>query len=354
MEQAKDIKELRKYKPLTPRESAMFCEQLAMILKSGILIHTGMQMMADDAPASGNKALYQSLSDELTANASLSNALESTGAFPAYMIYMIEIGSESGRLDRVLDSLSVYYNRQHMMRENMKSAVVYPLILIVMMFLVLIFLAAKVLPVFDEVFKSLGTQMSPSALAVMKAGTVINTYSIALLVVLLLLAAVAFIYSKSEPGKAALSNFLGGRKASERFSIASFTSSMAMMLSSGIDAEHSMELSAQAIPNKNIKRKIASAMELMKEESLGFMEAVGKVQLFTSSAHGILSMGQKSGKMDEAMQYIADIYEEEYQTALIKKVSLIEPLSIAALSIIIGAILISVMFPLLSILSSID
>jgi type IV pilus assembly protein PilC len=339
-------------KQLTDRELAGFCEQFAMILKSGIMIHSGMQMIADDTANPDRKAVFQKISDALTDNGSLAQALKASGAFPEYMVHMIQIGTESGKLDTVMSGLSTYYNKQHTMRENLKSAILYPSVLVVMMLLVLIFLAAKVLPVFQGVYQSLGSEMSPWAQSIMKVGALLSQYSFLLILLLLIAAITALFMTKTERGKAMLSDFIGGRKASQGFSIASFTSSMAMMISSGLDIQHSMQLSMGVIGNRSIKEKVAHSYELL-EKNDSFIEALEQSGLFSNATIGILSMGKNSGSLDSAMQYVADIYDEEYQWELAKKVSLIEPVSIAILSVLIGTVLVSVMFPLLGILSSI-
>ena len=340
-------------KQLSFMDLAIFCEQISMMIKSGIMLHSGMQMITDDTSNAQKKAIFQNVSNKLAEGGMLETALESSSAFPDYMIHMVEIGTKSGKLDVVMNSLSAYYNRQQTMKENIKSAIVYPLILIFMMLLVLIFLAAKVLPVFEQVFQSLGTQMSPWASYIMKLGSLFNQYSLVLVVLLVLLAVASLFLIRTESGKNMVIGVLMGKRTSEKFAVATFTSSMALMLSSGLDLELSIRLSKQAISNRTINDKIEKAQKLMKEESISFVDAMEKADLLSNTMTGFLSMGYQAGSIDTAMDYIAGLYEEEYQSALMRKVSLIEPISILVISILIGSILVSVMFPLLGVLSTI-
>lgn len=324
-----------------------------MMIRSGILLHSGMQMIADDTSGTQVKAIYQNAASRLAEGCMLDVALKETGAFPEYMIHLVEIGTKSGKLDTVMNALSAYYRRQQTMRETIKSAIVYPLVLISMMLIVLMFLAAKVLPVFEQVFNSLGAQMSPWAVYIMKTGALFSRYSVVLVALLLILLLFALTVTRTEAGKTALTGFLTGRKASESFAISTFTSSMALMLSSGLDLSLSFRLSSQAVSNRAIKEKLATAGRLMNEKSVSFVEALEKSSLLTSTMTGLLTMGYQAGSIDSAMEYIADLYEEAYQEALMRKVSLIEPISIVVVSVLIGSILVSVMFPLLSVLSTI-
>ena len=340
-------------KQFKSRELAVFCEQTSMMIKSGILLHSGMQMITDDTVNLNKKAAYQTVSDKLSEGLMLHEALKASTAFPQYMIHMTEIGAKTGKLDSVMDALAVYYDRQHTTRENIKSAVVYPLVLIIMMLMVLIFLSAKVLPVFEQVFSSLGTQLSPAAENIMKIGTVFSRYSVLLTVILILLIVAGLILNRSEAGKSLLSILLMGRNISEKFAIATFTSSMSLMLSSGLDVELSIQLSEQAISNKPVKDKIKKTLQIMNEEPISFIDAIQKVGLLSNTMTGLLSTGYQAGSIDSAMEYIAGLYEEEYESSMMKRVSLIEPISVFILSVLIGSILVSVMFPLLGVLSTI-
>lgn len=340
-------------KQLSFGDLAVFCEQISMMIRSGIMLHSGMQMITDDTSNAQKKAIFQEVSNRLAEGCMLDAALSSSSAFPEYMVHMVEIGTKSGKLDTVMNALSAYYNRQQSMRENIKSAIVYPLVLIFMMLVVLIFLAAKVLPVFEQVFKSLGTQMSPWAAYIMKIGSLFNQYSFVLVIIFLLLAAASLYIIRNESGRNFFTSFLMGRKTAEKFATATFTSSMALMLSSGLDLELAIRLSSQAVSNRNVKTKIEKARDLMHESTLSFVEALEKVDLLSNTMTGLLSMGYQAGSVDTAMEYIAGLYEEEYQAALMKKVALIEPISIVVISILIGSILVSVMFPLLGVLSTI-
>lgn len=340
-------------KPLSDRELAIFCEQTAMIIKSGMLLHSGIQMIKDDTTNPERKNLFQQLENKLAENSSFAHALKSVNAFPHYMIHMVEIGTKSGKLDIVMNSLAGYYDRLYTMKKNIKSAIVYSSILIIMMLLVLVFLAAKVLPVFEQVFNNLGTQMSPWAASIMKLGSWINEHSWLFITLIFIIVIFCIFFIKTETSKAAFAKFIAGKKVSEKFSLAVFTSALSLMLSSGLDMQHCLQLSAQAVPNRMIKEKITKALQPSGTETFSFIKAMERLELFSNSAMGILSMGSHTGSIDSAVKYVADLYEEEYQTILIKKVSLIEPISVTIISVLTGSVLLSVMFPLLGILSAI-
>lgn len=340
-------------KALTPLELSIFCEQVSMIIQSGMMIHSGIEMMAEDTKESKMKSILNHISNDLNSGLPFYEALKNTAVIPEYMVYMTKIGDESGKLDIVMKSLSSYYSREDAMRENIKSAVVYPAALIVMMLAVFVFLTTKVLPVFNNVFNSLGTEMSAGAKAIMNFGAMTSKYSLVFLLIALVIIIATLFFMKAEKGKDLFSNFLSKRKFTEAFSVASFASSMSLMLSSGLDTDHSLELSVPMVTNNSVREKIKNCIAILEDKENSFVDAIRKASIFSSTTIGVLSMGAKAGSLDTAMQYVADIYEDEFQRSMLKKVALIEPLSVAIASILIGAVLISVMLPLLGVMSSI-
>lgn len=340
-------------KQLSYRELSVFCGQLSMMIQSGILLHAGVQMIANDTTDSRKKAVYKAIADRLTEGDTLDVALQASGAFPQYMIRLTEIGAKSGKLDAVMDALASYYNRRQSLQDSTRSAVVYPLILIGMMLAVLVVLTSKVMPIFQQVFHSLGTDISPWAAAIMNLGISFSRFSLLFAVLFVLLFVALLLISGSEKGRFSLFSLVMGKRITEKFDIATFASSMSLMLAGGIDMDTALRLSEQAVSGSAIKQKIAAAAESMRQGSTSLTQALSEVALLSDTMTGLLATASQSGSLDSALQYVADIYEEEYESAMMKRVALIEPISVALISLLIGFILISVMLPLLSILSGI-
>ena len=111
------------FTPLSNTEIAAFCSQTAMILRSGISSIEGISIMLEDSQNAGEKELLSAVNDTLMQTGSLTQALEDTHAYPDYMISMVRIGEQTGRLDDVMDSLAVYYEKEDSLAESIKSAV---------------------------------------------------------------------------------------------------------------------------------------------------------------------------------------------------------------------------------------
>jgi len=341
-----------KQRPLSSSELAAFCLQTSIILKSGIPLHDGVAMLYEDVGDLRVRSALKVVCDQLADNRPLHEALDKSGSFPSYLVSMARIGSEAGRLDDVMVSLSDYYEREHALGQNIRSAIAYPLALIVMMLIVMMVLAAKVLPVFQQVFRGLGTDMSPTAVAIMNFGLAAGRYSFALLIAAVIALAAGLYLFKTDAGGRLLSKIASRGKFSEELSTARFASSMALMLASGLDTERSLRMTESIITNQAVKAKLSRCLEMIGSNS-SFVDAISNVGLFPRITSRMLTLGFRAGSLDTVMKKVADDSLEAIEASLARRVSLIEPVSVAILSILIGIILISVMMPLMSVMSTI-
>ena len=337
-------------------ETAMFCAQVSLILKAGIPIYDGMETLCESIEDEKSQEAFRKISNIVNETGSLYKAVETVGFFPDYMVNMIHIGEEAGKLDDVLESLSKYYERENSVKKAVQSAVMYPMILILMMSVVIAVLVGKVMPVFEQVFENLGTQMSASGRAIMSFGMAAGKVALVLTILLLILVIAVYIFSKTSQGEKKLGDIYGKipflKVLNTKIAASRFASVISMMLSSGYELEHALEMAPDIVSDSLAKAKIEECGELVKD-GVAFPEALTRIQLFSLLHARMIHVGFKAGQMDSVMQRLAKIYEEEVNEAIARLVSFIEPTLVAVLSEVIGGILVSVMLPLASIMSSI-
>lgn len=138
---------------LSLSEIAAFCSQIAMILKAGISMSEGMAIIEEDMKNPHGKAIMQQLHQSVDEGSTLHQAMASTGKFPKYVMDMTQIGETTGRLEEVMDSLNAYYEREEAIAQSIRSAITYPVIMLLMMVAVISVLVVKVLPIFNQVFR---------------------------------------------------------------------------------------------------------------------------------------------------------------------------------------------------------
>ena len=141
---------------LSATEVAGFCEQLAMILKAGIYLGEGLDMMAQDNARTEDQQTLTQLKEELERSGALAPALEAAEIFPAYMVQMVRLGEETGRLEEVMDTLAGHYTREQEIQDGIRTAVAYPALMLGMVVVIVGVLLTQVMPIFQQVFAQLG------------------------------------------------------------------------------------------------------------------------------------------------------------------------------------------------------
>lgn len=341
---------------LSNGELAAFCAQIAMIMKSGISVHEGIGIMCEDMQNPQGREVLEAIREKLNTGGTFFSALELTGKFPKYMVDMTQIGETTGKLDDVMDSLCAYYEREESIAKSIKNAVTYPLIMIVMMVLVISVLLIKVMPLFNEVFVQLGSEMTGFSHAVMNFGAALGRYSFVILGVVIALIIAYFIMRATRGGKKLLqklnASFFITKKLNEKIASGRFASAMALMLSSGLDTDESLEMVYKLVDNDYIREKITSCKVYISDGE-PFAESLVKAGIFSGIYARMVTVAFKTGAVDSVMEKLAGRYEEEIDTQIGNFISIMEPTLVAALSIIVGMILLSVMMPLMGIMSSI-
>ena len=343
-------------KPLKDRELASFCEQMAMMLKAGISSLEGISILKESLQDTAGRAILEEVYEELEQSGELSGALTKTGVFPTYFLNLTEIGERAGRLDEVFSSLAVYYDRQDALSKNIRRAVTYPCVMIGMMLAVILVLVIRVMPIFGRVYEQLGTEMSGVSKSIMDIGTWLGRYSLAILVIAVLLVALALYLAMTKRGRGYLKAM--GRRLPftrgiyEATALSRFADGMAITLKSGLDSDEGLELSGKLTDSPDLREKIEACRRRTAEgEELG--AAFQEAGVFSGLHARMVNVGILSGSLDQVMERVAEQYAGEADERISRTVSRLEPTLVAVMSILVGMILLSVMLPLMGIMSGI-
>lgn len=333
---------------LSEAELSAFCQQINMIIKAGFPIYYGISLLRDDATDESTKALFTQIYEPMERGMSFYNALSSTNAFPQYMLKMVRVGEETGRLEEVLDSLCNYYEREAAIRAGIKHAVTYPLTMSVLMLAVIIVIITKVIPIFANVYAELGSALTGTAKVLMDISSFLNKYLLLFVIICLLLLFIAFIILKSPWGK----RFYQNKGLALALARSRFANCMYLALSSGLDTDQGFDLAEDLIDNQFLNKRIQTCRQLVKSGK-GFSEAILESDLFSKTYSSMITIGYKTSAMDDVMLNISDAYEKETDEKLHHFIAILEPTLIIVLSFFIGLILLSFLLPLLGIMSSI-
>ena len=341
-------------KTLSAEELSSFSAQLALTVKTGIPLSEAVMILKEDVETQQAKDLLGTILDQLELGEPLAAALRKAGVFPDYMCQMVEIGEASGRLDQVLDSLDAYYARENNLNKSIRSAVTYPAIMLAILVAIILILVIKVLPIFNQVFTTLGGEMTTFAKGAMDLGQVISNYSVVIIIVIAVIAALLIIMRLSAGGRR-LQSKMGQsmfKKLSAKMASGKFASGISLMLASGLDIDRSVELTLPLMDNKTMYEKVEKLKNKL-ERGEGFSESVVSTGIFSGMEARMLTLGFKSGNMDNVMEKIAEDYETQTDDRLDSLISVIEPTMVAILCVIVGLILLSAMLPLIAVMTTI-
>lgn len=343
-------------KLLSAAELSAFCEQIALILKAGIPVQEGVAIMAEDDRNTKGAEVLGVIREHAEMGESFRGSLEAAGVFPKYMLDMVDIGEQSGRLDEVMDSLVAYYERSEAVSKSLRSAVTYPVLMIVMMLVVIGILIMKVLPIFAQVFDQLGSQLSPFSQGILRLGGLLNQYAAvivtALAVIVAALAALRFTRSGAALYARLFRSFPGTKKLAAKISAGRFASAMSLMLSSGLDVDQSLDMARALVDDPAVQEKVTGCQQKI-ADGVSFSDALAQADIFSGVYSRMVSVGFKTGSVDGVMRKIADRCEAEVDDQIGAMISILEPTLVAVLSLIVGMILLSVMLPLMGIMTSI-
>ena len=342
-------------KSLSNEELMSFCSQLAMILHAGISSIEGIAIMREDLPEGDGKKILDTLYDQMEQTGNLSESLKSTGVFPEYVCSMTEIGEQTGRLDEVMYGLALHYERERDLMDTIKSALFYPAVMLGMLTVVILILVIRVMPVFHQVLQQLGGGLTGVSAGILHMGMLMSRYSMVFVGILVLLVAGIVWLAATEKGRTAFrrwmekSGFMG--KTAEKIACSRVAEGLSLCMFSGMDLDQSLEMTERLITQESMKQRLEQCRAKMMEGE-GFDQALTESGIFSGLYGKMISVGIRTGSVDQVMSKIAGEYGDEVVQSLQRKVSVIEPTLVAVLSVLVGLILISVMLPLMNIMSN--
>lgn len=330
------------------------CGELALLLHAGLDIAGGLAMLAEDAEGP-DRELLTALSRDAGEGLPLSECMERSGAFPPEVCAQVCCGERTGRLEETLSAMAESGESRMRLARQLRSALLYPSILFLLMLLVIGVLLIRVLPVFEEVYASLGGGMTGLAGGLLRLGEWLSAVLPWLVPILTVLAALGLAFAGSQRFReTVLRRWRGGRwgdrGVSRKLQDARIAQSLSLGLRSGLSGQEALVLAApQCAPAAGERCHRA---EKLLEEGLGFAEALRQGEALPPAACTLLALGIRSGSGDTVIREIARRLTEEGENALRERAERVEPALVLAASVLVGIILLAVMLPLLRVMSA--
>lgn len=343
-------------KELSSLAVSIFCEDLAMMLQAGIQPDEAAGLLAEDSSSEAFQQAARSMQKSLILGSSLSQAADESGIFPQYAVKMIAAGELSGRTDTVLRSLSRHYAGKDQLEKKLKSAVVYPGVLLGLMALILVVLVTKVLPVFTSVYESLSGSLAASSFSYIRIAYFVGWAGLLITLLLAVVLLTGLALSRTTAGRTKLSALFEKlpftAAASRRLALAHFSSALSVFIASGVDTDTALEAAGAMTDHRGVSEQVERCKQSM-ASGTGLATAIFEEKLFEPLYGRMLVSGARSGQLESVLAHLGELFQQDADTALDRLIDSIEPILAGFLTVIVGSTLLSVMLPLISILGSI-
>jgi type IV pilus assembly protein PilC len=340
------------------KEQAIFFRQFSVMIDAGLPLVQCLEILASNQENAFFKKALLGVRSSVEGGSSLANAMRAyPKIFDDLTTNMIEAGETGGILDTILQRISQYVEKAVKMKAAVKSALVYPISVIVIALLVVGCLLKFVVPIFANLFVGLGVALPASTQFVINLSSFVSNFW--WLIFLVIGGAVVGIkYLRKTPqGLFYTDKFLLALPifgpVLRKIAVARFTRTLGTLISSGVPILDGLSITARTAGNAVLERALMQVRKSI-EEGRTIVDPLRESGVFPSMVTQMIGVGEATGAMDSMLQKIADFYEDEVDAATKDLLALMEPMLISFLGVAVGGIVISLYMPLFSMISKLS
>lgn len=328
----------------------MFYIQLSNMISAGITILMSLHTLSKQVDNKTLRETIGAVARSIEGGSTLSQALSAhQRVFPKLFVNMVRAGEASGNLDSVLMRYAVFYENQEDIKEKVKGALFYPMILLSFGIAVMLFIVTFVIPQFAQIYTKSGVKLPIPTLIVYKAGLAIRYYWYWIAAFAIAVFAVIRIYTRTPGGKLLVDTMklklpiIGPLY--RKVAIARFTRTLSTLLGSGVPILESLDITKEVAGNLVLANIITSARKYV-EKGEHLSEPLRVSQEFPPDVVQMVSIGEESGNLDGMLNKLADFYDMTVNYAIKKLTTVIEPVFLMIMGVMVGVIMASMLMPI--------
>ncbi len=335
---------------VTQKDVILFCRQFSTMIDAGLPIIQCMDILYAQQENATFKKMLKKIKEQVESGSTLADALKKyPKQFDDLFVNMVAAGEAGGILDTILRRLSAYMEKAAKLKSQVKGAMTYPVVTLIIAVLVVAVILVFVIPVFQEMFADMGGTLPTPTLVVVAMSDFVKSKVHWMIIGLILFIFAFKKYYATEKGRrvadATLLKMPVFGILVRKVAVAKFTRTMGTMLSSGVAILEALDIVAKTSGNKSIERAIYSVRSGI-SEGRTMADPLAESGVFPSMVCQMISVGESTGALDAMLQKIADFYEEEVDQAVDNLTSLIEPFMLVFLGVVIGGLVISMYLPI--------
>jgi type IV pilus assembly protein PilC len=334
---------------LKPATFLIFNQQFLTLMKAGLPILTSLDLLIKRQRDKFLLQLLENVRERVKGGELLSDAFAAQRVFPKIYTTTLLAGEKSGNMEEVLSRYISYQRLVQTFRKKLAVSLVYPVLLISVVTVMMIFLVTYVVPKFADLFNNLGAQLPTITVFMLAVGLNAQKYAWAIALVLVIAIPLFWRWKQSDRGAEQLDRFLLSLpllgEIRLKYQVANFSRILSTLLQGGLPLVPAMQTAGASMSSRQILNGILNATERVKEgQSLA--KSLETEKIFPDLAVEMLEVGESTGALPAMLASVAEFYEEDVQTALGAAMALIEPMILIVMAVFVGGILISLYLPI--------
>jgi type IV pilus assembly protein PilC len=334
-------------------ELVIFTRQLSTMISAGIPLLESLEVLAAQVDNPGFAKTLKMISEDVRGGADYSTALSRhPRVFKQIYVSMVKAGEVSGQLDEILSRLAEYLESSAKLKREIKAAMTYPIISLVMVVSITLFLMIGIVPQFRPIFDSLGVKMPGLTLAVLSVSAWLVKNWIASGGIAVAIFVGLVIFKRSESGGYAIDWFFLKMPIFgtlfQKVALSRFSRTFSTLLRSGVPILGSLEIVAETAGNRIIAKAVLHARDSVKNGN-SLSEPLDQSPVFPPMVTRMIAIGEKSGSLEQLLEKISTFYDEQVSAAVKSLTSMIEPLLIGLMGGLVGTIVLAVFLPIFEI-----
>ena len=342
-----------KRRGMNSREVGQFTQQLATLLGAGLPLDRSLHVLLELAENDRIKQTVTAVRDQVREGDSLSDALDAQhGSFSRFYINMVRAGEIGGSLDMTLDRLADYLERSKDLKDSVLSAMIYPIMLMLLAGGSLVLLLVYVIPQFTPIFEELGGDLPTITKIVLAAGSVLQNFWWGL-IGLAVIGTTMFRRMLADPEKRLSwdTRVLGMRWVGDlvsKMEIARLTRTLGTLLSNGVPLLSALAIARNVMTNSLLRKSVEATTQEVKTGG-GLAHNLAETGHFPKLALQMVSVGEETGQLDVMLMKVADTYDKEVRNTIDRLLAVFTPVVTMLMALMIGTIVMSVLMAIMGI-----
>ncbi len=355
---AKQGFELRLFKKKIDQQAvSIFTRQFSVMIDAGLPLVQCLEILSQQSDDASFGSILENVRRDVEGGSTLADAMrQHESAFSELYCNMVAAGEAGGILDVILRRLADYLEKAVKLKAAVRSASIYPAIIISVAVIVVFIILWKVIPTFASLFAGLGAQLPLPTRIVVMASNFVAAYSLFVFGGVIVTFIAARQYYKTDSGEKVIDGIVLRLPVigmiMRKIAVARFCRTLGTLVASGVPILDGLEITAKTAGNRVVKDAVMETRRSI-EAGKSIAKPLESTKVFPPMVTQMIAVGEETGALDTMLSKIADFYEDEVDTAVDNLMSLLEPVMIVFLGVVIGGIVVSMYLPMFDLINKI-